>query len=201
MKIKKHIMTPLQSNCYLVWDEVSGEGMVLDPGFGATKVRRNILEKEVLLKAIVQTHSHWDHRSGTGKLQRMTGAPLYRHPAEPRIGAGLRSPPADGRKVMDLEDGDELKAGALLFRVIHTPGHSPGSICLLGENVLFSGDLLFKGGVGRMDLKGGSFREMVKSLNQRIAHLPDDLDVLPGHGPATTLGQERRTNPFFKAAP
>ncbi len=193
-------MTPLQSNCYVVWDETSSEAMVLDPGIKAGKIVRTINKKNISLKAIVQTHSHWDHRSGTIELHKKTSAPIYRHPLEPRIGAGFRSPKADGKKVFDLEDGSELRVGALLFQVMHTPGHSSGSICLFTGDVLFSGDLLFKSGVGRMDLKGGSFREMVASLNQRIARLPDDIDVLPGHGPPTTLGQERRTNPFFKSA-
>jgi glyoxylase-like metal-dependent hydrolase (beta-lactamase superfamily II) len=198
MKIKKHIMTPLQSNCYVVWDEASRKALVIDPAFGIKKIQDTITDKNLTLMAIIQTHSHWDHRSGTLALQKKTGAPLYRHPLEPRTGAAFSDKRADGSKVVDLSDGDDVRLGALDFQVIHTPGHSPGSICLFGEDVLFSGDLLFKGGVGRTDLKGGSIEELVRSLNHRTAHLPDDIDVLPGHGPATTLGQERRNNPFLR---
>lgn len=192
-------MTLLQSNCYVVWDEASRHAMVIDPAFRPKKVLATIADENLALKSIVQTHSHWDHCSGTLSLQKNTGAPLYRHPREPRTGASLTGKKADGSKVLDLVEGDELRLGALVFQVIHTPGHSPGSICLFGEDVLFSGDLLFKGGVGRTDLKGGSMEELARSLNRRTSHLPDDIDVLPGHGPATTLGQERRANPFFKA--
>lgn len=200
MKIKKHLMGPLQSNCYVVWDEASLEAMVIDPGAKAGKLAATIAEKSLTPKAVIQTHGHWDHSAGSLALCKLLGAPLLRHPEDGRAGRLHRKVAADGEKVIDLHHGDPVRLGALLFEVIHTPGHSRGSICLYGEGVLFSGDLLFRGGVGRFDLKGGSFRELVKSLNERLAGLPDDVDVLPGHGPATTLGAERRANPFFKSA-
>lgn len=201
MKIKKHIVNVLQTNCYVVWDEMSNEGFVIDPGGSAKKIRRTLAEKEIALKAIIHTHSHWDHTSAQRALQRATGAPLYRHPDAARSGFLHRPKKADGKKVIDLVDGYELFLGHTSFRAIHTPGHSRGCTCLYSEGILFSGDLLFQGSVGRWDMKGGSFRELIKSLKERLADLPDDTDVMPGHGPATTLGKERRTNTFFRASP
>ncbi|HUT54308.1 MAG TPA: MBL fold metallo-hydrolase [bacterium] len=200
MKIKKHLAGLMQVNCYLVWDEDSKMAMVIDPGGDAKKIARTIKEKGLTLMAIVHTHGHWDHTAGSDSLQRLTGAPVLRHPLDAKSGYLHRPRPSDGVKVHDLEDGQDLNIGGLRFKVIHTPGHSRGGICLYTPGSLFSGDLLFSGSVGRWDLSGGSFRELVKSLNQRLAALPDDTDVYPGHGPAAALGLERAQNPFFKTA-
>lgn len=199
MRIKKHIVGPLQVNCYVVWDEPSMEAMVIDPGGGAKKIARTVADKGLALKGIVHTHDHMDHTMGSEKLRTMTGAPVMRHPESPRTGFLIRRN-RSGDGVADLEDGSRISLGMTDFEVIHTPGHSRGSIVLYSEPVLFSGDLIFKGGIGRVDLKGGDMREMVNSLVRRIAHLPDDTDVLPGHGPPTTLGDERRKNPLFRRA-
>jgi len=200
MKIKKHIVGMLQANCYLVWDEDSKQALLIDPGGAAKKLARTVSDKGLELKAIVHTHGHWDHTSAGRALQRITKAPVYRHPADNRSGFLYRTQKTDDKKIFDIEGGRTLEIGPLSFETIHTPGHSLGSICLVCQNALFTGDLLFQGSVGRTDMKGGSFRALVKSLNEGLAHLPDDMDVFPGHGPATTLGQERRTNPFFKLA-
>lgn len=200
MKIKKHVMGPLQSNCYLVWAEGSSECLVIDPGARTGKLAQSAEARSLKIAAIVQTHGHWDHSAGTNALQRRTGAALHRHPEEPKSGLLHRARKSDGHQVFDLVDGQGLAVGGLSFQVLHTPGHSRGSICLFGEGALFCGDLLFKGGVGRFDLSGGSFRELVKSLNERLSSLPDETVVYPGHGPATVLGEERRANPFFKNA-
>jgi len=209
MRIKKHVVGMFASNAYLVWDEGSRAGVVIDPGGGADKLLEAIAEHALDLEAIIHTHGHRDHTWATKAIQRQTGAPVYRFPGEPGGMFFARPRKTDDKKTFDLADGQELVFGSLLFSVIHTPGHSPGSVCLYSEGdrfqsgetrVLFTGDLLFKDGVGRMDLKGGSFREMATSLNQRLAAIDDDTDVLPGHGPATTLGKERKTNPFFRMA-
>jgi len=200
MKIKTYEVGPLQANCYLVWDEDSKLALVIDPGGSPKKIAGAIKEKGLTLSAIVHTHGHWDHTAGSDALQKLTGAPLFRHPDEPKSGMFHRARSADGIKVQDLADGQELKIGGLTFKVIHTPGHSPGSICLYAPGALFSGDLLFQGSVGRWDLKGGSFRGIVKSVNEGLAPIPDDTEVYPGHGPATLMGEERKTNPFFKSA-
>ena len=198
MKIKKHIVGMLQANCYVVWEEDSGRAMVIDPGGNAAKIGRTVAEKNLSLQAIVHTHGHWDHTAASRSLQKKTGAPVLRHPADSR--SGLLHRVHTGPDVEDLEHGQEIGVGELRFSIIHTPGHSRGSVCLYGQGVLFTGDLLFQMGVGRTDLKGGSFRELVRSLNERLAEVPDQTAVYPGHGPATTLYEERRLNPFFKLA-
>jgi glyoxylase-like metal-dependent hydrolase (beta-lactamase superfamily II) len=199
MKVKKFVMGPVANNCYLVWEEATGEALVIDPGPNPGRIAREARAKGLRLVAIVQTHDHWDHSAGSLILQRLTGAPLFRHPADPAAGWLHRPRPADGKKTLDLADGQELRLGTTAITVLHTPGHSPGSVSLSTPGLLFSGDLLFSGSVGRWDLKGGNFRQLLRSLQQRIAALPDNVRVLPGHGPATVLGEERRSNPYFFA--
>jgi glyoxylase-like metal-dependent hydrolase (beta-lactamase superfamily II) len=171
--------------------------MVVDPGSKWKKIMGLIDKNRVEVTAIVLTHGHGDHIAAAFQLMEKTDALLFRHPS--RLGAqGVRTIEEKFRgRVRDLEDGGELKVGPFGFEVIHTPGHSPGGVSLFGEGVLFSGDLLFKGSVGRSDLDGGDFSELRVSLIERIAHLPDDTKVLPGHGPSTTLGAERKTNPYL----
>jgi len=209
MKVKKHIVSPLQTNCYVAWDEGSGQAVVIDPGGAAKKIARTLKDKELALQAIVHTHDHWDHTAGSNGLQKLTGAPVFRHPRDGKGGFLRRARKADGVMVHDLSDNQELKIGGLTFSVLHTPGHSRGSICLYcegkmlknhGAGVLFSGDLLFQGSVGRTDLRGGSMEALLTSLIGRLASIPDETEVYPGHGPATTLGYERGNNPFFKMA-
>jgi len=176
------------------------ETFIIDPGYGAKKLLNTISEKGLNLKAIIHTHSHMDHVGASKKIQKKTGAPVYRHPADMGNGLLHRIKNADGKTILDLSDGQRLKLGDITFKVLLTPGHSPGSVILYTDGVMFGGDLLFQGSAGRPDLKGGSFRELVKSLNERISHLPDNTRVLPGHGEETVLGIERLTNPFFKSA-
>jgi len=199
MKIKKLVVPPIATNCYLVWEPGDDEALVIDPGPKPGKAAAALAEKGLRAIAIVQTHGHWDHSAGSSALAKKTGAPIYRHPAEPASGFLHRARPTDGDNVRDLADGDTIRLGANVFTVIHTPGHSPGSVCLYVPGTLFCGDLIFQGSVGRWDLAGGSLPELIKSLRERLAALPDDVQVLPGHGGPTTLGEERRTSPFFTA--
>ena len=199
LHLKKHLVGLLQVNCYLIWTEGSSEAAVIDPGGGGRKILASLREKNLELRYIIQTHGHWDHTGAAAFLARKTSAPVYLHPADhdPKslIGKLFR---ITQPSFLPLQDGQTLPLGPLSIKVIHTPGHSPGSVCLLVEDSLFTGDLLFAGGVGRFDFKGGSFRELVKSLRERLAPLPDRLRVYPGHGPDTLLGQERAGNPLFR---
>jgi len=199
LHLKKHLVGLLQVNCYLIWAEGSSEAAVIDPGGGGRKILASLREKNLELRYIIQTHGHWDHTGAAAFLARKTSAPVYLHPADhdPKslIGKLFR---ITQPSLLPLQDGQTLPLGPLSIKVMHTPGHSPGSVCLLVEDCLFTGDLLFAGGVGRFDFKGGSFRELVKSLRERLAPLPDRLRVYPGHGPDTLLGQERAGNPLFR---
>jgi glyoxylase-like metal-dependent hydrolase (beta-lactamase superfamily II) len=200
LHVKKHIVGLLQVNCYLIWPEGSREAAVIDPGGGGRKILDSLLEKNLELRYIVHTHGHWDHTGAAPFLYRKTSAPSYMHPADHDPKSLLsRLFRKNHPSLLPLADGQTLPLGPLSLKVIHTPGHSPGSVCLLIADCLFSGDLLFAGGVGRFDLKGGSFRELVKSLRERLAPLPDRLQVYPGHGPDTILGQERAANALFRA--
>jgi hydroxyacylglutathione hydrolase len=207
MRIKKLIAGVFQANCYLVWDDHQ-TAIVIDPGGDAAKILDAIAAKELAVAAIIHTHGHRDHTGASRALQRKLKVPIHRV-IEPRGIVFGPNGKTDNTTIFDLHDNQQLSFGDLQLRVIATPGHSPGSVCLFADGdryrsadapVLFTGDLLFQDGVGRVDLKGGSFREMVHSLNVRLAELPDHADVLPGHGPATTLGKERRSNPLFKTA-
>lgn len=201
-----HTLTlgPMQANCYLLECEETHSAIVIDPGDDA-EVILDILEKRKLnLEFIINTHGHIDHISANADLKKKTSAKLYIHRLDadmiinPQknlssfIGRDISSPSAD--KI--LEDGDNLEVGTIILKVIHTPGHSPGSICLLADESVFTGDLLFAGSIGRYDFPGSSYNQIISSLKM-IMELDDDLVVYSGHGPITTIGEERNTNPFI----
>lgn len=194
------------TNCYLMSDPESRETLVLDPGDEAERILSVLKEDGGRVTAIVNTHGHWDHIGANGALKEATGAPLLIHEGDAGwLGQALSlrasgmplphpvaSPPAD----RFLRDGEELPLGAYRLRVIHTPGHTPGGICLYLPGLLFSGDTLFAESVGRTDLPGGARSELIHSIREKLFALPDETLVLPGHGPATTIGDERSLNPF-----
>ncbi len=194
-----------QTNCYLVGCPESGQALVLDPGGEPTPIleRAEALGLQIVL--VVNTHGHFDHIVGNAALLRATGAGLAIHELDaPRLYApeydrsfllGLTRERC--RPTRLLRHGDTVSVGSLTYQVLHTPGHTPGGICLLGEGVLFSGDTLFHLGIGRTDLPGGDMDTLIHSLEQVLIPLPDDLVVYPGHGPKTTLGYEKRYNPFL----
>ncbi len=198
VKVEKVVVGRLQTNCWLVWDADSGQGMVIDPGSKWKNIMSLIKKNGVKVTAIVHTHGHGDHIAATLQVLENTSALLYRHPSQLGVWGARYIWEKFPDRVRDINDDDELKVGPFCFNVIHTPGHSPGGISLYGEGMLFSGDLLFKGSVGRYDLKGSDLSELKESLFKRIAHLPDDTKVFPGHGPSTTLAEERKTNPCFR---
>jgi hydroxyacylglutathione hydrolase len=195
-------------NAYLVIDEPTQECAIVDPGEGAGLILHKLDQVRARPVAIWLTHAHLDHVVGVARVREVTGAPVYLHAAdrplydhvpEQATAFGLRTdrlPPPD----RTYAHGDHLSVGALSFTVHHTPGHSPGSVCIIGEGILFGGDLLFQGAVGRTDLPGGDFATLRASIERELLGLPDSTIVYSGHGPETTIGIERRTNPFLTGA-
>lgn len=192
------------SNCYIVGSEASREGMIIDPGDEAQQILSRVKELELDIKYIILTHGHIDHIGALKEVKKATGAQVAIHTDDVRtlkdrflgifLGIRFRPPPPPDWL---LNDCDTISFGDLKFTVLHTPGHTPGGICLLGEGVLFSGDTLFNYGVGRADLPSGSYSQLIDSIRNRLMVLPDEVAVYPGHGPETTIGAERRGNPFL----
>jgi glyoxylase-like metal-dependent hydrolase (beta-lactamase superfamily II) len=198
---------PLQCNCSIIGDEVSREAMVIDPGDDIEDLLAIIRKHHLSIKQIVITHAHIDHVGGAAKLRTVTGAPILLNQNDYGLlkmidvqaaWIGVASP---GKVDIDqsIAQADKVKAGSLTADVIHTPGHTEGSICLYfpAEQKLIAGDTLFAGSIGRTDLPGGSFEKIIRSIHQRVLVLPDDTVVIPGHGPSTTIGEERESNPFL----
>lgn len=205
MKYKEIIVGALETNCYLVYCEETKECAVVDPGAEPERIFPEVAEDALKPIAIINTHGHIDHTGANRDIKDHYGAPLYIHAGDNAILGKIQqlelslflgakdSPPADHF----MNDGDEIKIGNSSLRVLHTPGHSPGSVSLLGDGFLLSGDTLFMEGLGRTDLPGGSQKQLEKSIREKIMTLPVDTVVLPGHGPRTTVGQERVNNPFL----
>lgn len=192
-------------NCYLVTDEASRECVVIDPGEEAGLILRRITEAGVRTVAIWVTHAHLDHVMGVPRLRRETGAPIYLHPADRELydhviqqglafGIRVESLPPPDREFVP---GETVRVGTVGFTVRHAPGHSPGSVCLVGDGVVFTGDVLFAGSIGRTDLPGADFDTLIRSIERELLVLPDSTMVYSGHGPETTVGRERGTNPFL----
>lgn len=199
---------PLQCNCSIVGDETTHEGMVIDPGDEIEDILAVVQKHKLQVKQIVITHAHIDHVGGAMKLRAATGAPILLNQNDYALlkmldvqaaWLGMKSP---GKVDIDhsLGQADVVKAGSLVANVMHTPGHTEGSICLYfpGEKKLIAGDTLFAGSIGRTDLPGGSFEKIMGSLQGQVLALPDETLVIPGHGPETTIGEERESNPFLQ---
>jgi len=199
--LKKLVVGPLASNCYIIGSESTKEGMIVDPGAEAGEVLKSIKELGLEIKSIVLTHGHPDHVGALKEVKEATDAEVAIHTDDAEslqqpssFAFGSSYPPPPGRL---LKGGDRIDIGDLHFLVLHTPGHSPGGVCLLGHGVVFSGDTLFNYGIGRYDLPGGSYSQLMNSLHTKLMVLPDDTAVYPGHGSDTTIGTERRANPFL----
>ena len=198
---------PLQCNCSVIGDETSHEAIVIDPGDNISRILDTVKRHGLKVTQILITHGHIDHVGGAMKLKQATGAPILINKNDaPQLQmldmqAGWIGIAPPGLVTIDasLEDGDSIKAGELNATVMHTPGHTEGSTCIYfpAEKKLIAGDTLFAGSIGRTDLPGGDFEKILQSLHQRVMALPEDVIVIPGHGPATTIGDEKETNPFL----
>ena len=199
MNIKTMQVGPLGTNCYLLEDEASGGAAVIDPGGDGGRILARAQADGVAIRLILLTHAHFDQTGGVAELHRaLPEAPVYLHPADAAL-LGSDVFPSLGAPTVPYGDGDVVKLGSLDILVLHTPGHTPGGVCLLVGDALFTGDTLFQGSMGRIDFQGGSYEDIMASL-RKLDHLPGDYQVLPGHMDSSTLERERRTNYYLHEA-
>lgn len=206
MIVETLVVGPLATNCYIVGSQSGREGMIIDPGGEAKRILKKASDLKLDIKLIVLTHEHMDHVDALREVKEATGADIAAHADDARtLGDGSLSvllgisPPALPPPDRLLKDGDKIDIDDLHFIVRHTPGHTPGGICLLGEGVVFSGDTLFNYSIGRADLPGGNYNQLIDSINSKLMVLADETIVYPGHGPQSTIGAERRGNPFLQS--
>jgi len=205
MILRTLVVGPIQANCYILGCERTREAAVIDPGGDSDKILITLAKDKLRCVYIINTHGHFDHSAENRRLKEVTGAQLLIHRGDaPMIlhqGANGRSwgmnvdnsPPPDRY----LEEGDIVTFGDISLKVLHTPGHSSGGISLFSDKMVFVGDTLFAGSIGRTDFPGGDYEGLIRNVRQKIFPLGDDVVVYPGHGPKTTVGREKRTNPFF----
>ncbi len=202
MKIEAHQVGDLMTNCYIVWDENTKNAAVIDPGDDGAYLADCLKKKGLTLRYILLTHGHYDHTSGVNDLRQSCGADPTIYLSEKDLGLKpvFHEPVTlDPGAITNWEDGDTVVLDSITFRVLSTPGHTPGSVCLIAGDVIFSGDTLFQGSCGRTDFPGGSWTEMCASL-RRLYALDGDYTVLSGHTGSTTLDRERKTNPYMQSA-
>lgn len=181
-----------QANCYILGCDSTREGLVIDPGDEVVRIVREISKAQLKIRYILITHGHFDHAGGAKELKNITKAPVWIHPLD---APALQFAP-DGA----LHDGRQIPLGNLTLSVLHTPGHSPGGVCFHAPGVVFTGDTLFAGSVGRTDFPGGDHRRLIKGVLEKIFPLGDAIRVYPGHGPHSTVGREKLTNPFLNSS-
>ncbi|AZN40037.1 MBL fold metallo-hydrolase [Paenibacillus albus] len=209
-KIETFTLGPLQTNCYLLTEETGKRAFIVDPGMGPKRLIERIKERGLTIEAIVLTHAHFDHMAGVDDVRRAFGCPVYLHDAEAdwltdaRKNGSARwedvTPPLTTEPAeYALSEGQQLELIGHTFRIMHTPGHSPGSVSLLCGEHLLSGDVLFRQSVGRTDLPGGKERDLYDSIRTKLYKLDPAVRVYPGHGPQTTIGYEMANNPFVPA--
>jgi len=209
MIVKALVVGPFASNCFIVGSEVTKECMIIDPGADPKTILNAVHDLGLSVTLIVATHNHIDHVGALRPVKDATNAPYAVHEEDSKeampamfgrmlglvMGSSLKSPPKPDRL---LKDGDIIEVGDLKFEVLHTPGHSPGGISLSGNGVVFSGDTLFNLGIGRTDMPGGDYGRLMESIITRLMVLPDSTIVYPGHGSETTIGAEKKWNPFLR---
>ncbi|MDQ7005608.1 MAG: MBL fold metallo-hydrolase [Acidobacteriota bacterium] len=207
MRVETIPVGPLQVNCYLITDPDSGKTLVVDPGEDARRVAREIREARLEVCGLLATHGHFDHVGGVARLKALLDdVPFFAHREDLFLIDSCRQAAARWNLEVDdcpapdhfLEDGEILEVGALRLEVRHTPGHSPGGVTLVGDGRIFPGDTLFRRSVGRTDFRGGDAEKLATSIRERLYTLADETRVHPGHGPVTTIGEEKRENPFVR---
>ncbi len=208
MILKLFAVGPFASNCYIVGSESSNRGIIIDPGAEARLILKTVSDLGLTISLIVVTHVHFDHIGALMPVKEETGAKFAIHEADAKAGLGVFSrmlssmaggsfskPPKPDTL---LKDGDTIDIDGLHFTVLHTPGHTPGGISIYGHGVVFSGDTLFNYGIGRTDFPGCSHEQLIDSIQNKLMTLPDETIVYPGHGPSSTIGEERRGNPYLR---
>lgn len=208
MEIERIVVGPIETNCYIASDEKSGEAVVIDPGFEEDLIINYLKEKNLKVKYVLNTHGHFDHIQANDAIRDFTGAPLAIHAddvelltAPEKVSVGMmRDVHGSRQPEMILHNGDHITFGSCDLLVIYTPGHSKGGCCFYEKNekVCFTGDTLFRGGVGRTDLYGGNTGVLLKSVRERLNVLTDDTEVYPGHGPSSNMAFERKVNPYLR---
>lgn len=204
MKIKPIVVGPLQVNCYLLICEKTGQAAVVDPGADASLILQAVDAEKCEVSTIINTHGHFDHIGANGQIKEATGAELLIHADDAQLlsqaglhasvyGLTVEESPSPDRF---MAEGDLLQIGELKVEILHVPGHSPGSVCLKVENSLIVGDVLFAESIGRTDLPGGDHQLLINGIREKLLTLPDETIVHPGHGPDTSIGHERISNPF-----
>ncbi len=205
MILKVLVVGPIQSNCYILARERTRQAAVIDPGGDVDKILMALAKDRLSCVYIINTHGHFDHAAENKRLKEVTGAQLVIHRADaPMIIHQARSSGMWGMQVDNspppdryVEEGEEIAFGDISLKVLHTPGHSEGGISLVTDKMAFVGDTLFAGSIGRTDFPGGDYEGLLRNVREKIFSLGDEVVIYPGHGPKTTVGRERRTNPFF----
>ena len=205
MILRMLVVGPIQANCYVLGCERTKEAAVIDPGGDVDKILMTLAKDKLRCVYIINTHGHFDHTGDNKRLKEVTGAKLVIHRADaPMILDQRSSGSVWGMEVEDspppdvyVEERNVITFGDISLQVLHTPGHSPGGISLLSNKMIFVGDTLFAGSIGRTDLPGGDYETLIRNVKEKIFPLGDDVVIYPGHGPKTTVGREKRSNPFF----
>jgi len=206
LQVERMIVGPLSSNCYIVWDKTKRNAAIIDPGEDAKDIIKKVDELDVDVNYILATHGHFDHVGAVAPLKKELNVEFLAHKddfffiedgenAARRWGFIIDQPPKPDRFIVD---GDIIKVGEHELKVLHTPGHSPGGVSFLNNGMVFCGDTLFQGSIGRTDFRMGSFEELEQSIRTRLYTLPDNTIVYTGHGPPTTIGTEKQFNPFVR---
>lgn len=206
MLLYKIVVGSFQVNCYILAEKRGGKGVIIDPGGEGELILSKVEKNDLEIIYIIATHAHIDHIGDVELVQEATRAQFLLHPLDvsflkdPQLNLSfiLESPRTFSLPHSSIQEGEKLQMGSLEIKILHTPGHTPGSICLEVDRCIFSGDTLFAGGVGRVDFPGGDFKTLQRSIRKKLLNLPPDTRILPGHGPESTVEREKRVNPFVQ---